>query len=390
MIFICAWPSALAQNVVSSVAARDVLPPEPLPADFAQNLISAITASSNPLPVPSDDEARRVAAKLEAHVRTLIDGWPWRPLHHVLGISGFETYFDHPDELFYALSLAMPLLSTESQKRVRVFLTARLVETAPFEVEGFERERGAPRESYDVPESLRAHGRGAAHSLFGISAFALFVSQLDESSRAQLDLSRHWQRIRQRMAPILAKVAAPSAPANPAASGDAEQLNGNLAGLLGAAQLAIALRDDQGLHDITAAIQQLAQWRNDLERTNPQFVEKTAGASKNLHNFKLSRYCALTPAVARCLEGATRSLAAKRLRAFREVRPGWQVALGDRLIGGENYTNPLHFDRALFAGAALIEELPRAELLRLIDVPACKADFYFIEKCALALRARTR
>jgi hypothetical protein len=78
------------------------------------------------------------------------------------------------------------------------------------------------------------------------------------------------------------------------------------------------------------------------------------------------------------------------LRAFREVRPGWQVALGDRLIGGENYTNPLHFDRALFAGAALIEELPRAELLRLIDVPACKADFYFIEKCALALRARTR
>ena len=49
-----------------------------------------------------------------------------------------------------------------------------------------------------------------------------------------------------------------------------------------------------------------------------------------------------------------------------------------------------HFDRALFAAAALIEELPADELLRFIDVPACKADFYFIEKCALALRARAR
>ena len=390
LILVCGLRCALAQNVISSVATRDVLPPESLPADFARNLISSIIASSDRLTVPFDDEARRVAAKLDAHVRSMIDGWPWRPLHHVLGISGFETYFDHPDELFYALSLAAPLLSVESKKRVLVFLTARLEETAPFEIDGFERGRGAPRESYDVPEALRAHGRGAARTLFGIGAFALFVSQLDESSRAQLDLPRHWQRIRERMAPLLAQVAVPRARANPAASGDAEQLNGNLTGLLGAAQLAIALRDDEALREITAGVQQLAQSRNDLERTNAQFVEKTAGASKNLHNFKLPRYCALTPAAARCLQETTRSLAANRLRAFRDMRPGWHVALGDRLIGGENYTNPLHFDRALFAGAAIIEELPRAELLRVIDVPACKADFYFIEKCALALRARTR
>jgi hypothetical protein len=172
----------------------------------------------------------------------------------------------------------------------------------------------------------------------------------------------------------------------PVRADNAEVLNGNLAGLIGAAQLAQQLDDHAAVRAILPRIQQLAQWRADLERTNPRYVEKSASASKQLHHFKLARFCALTPENVRCLEGATRELAARRLRAFREMRPGWHLALGERLIGGENYTNPLHFDRALFAGAALIEALPAADLFRFIDVPACKADFYFIEKCALALR----
>jgi hypothetical protein len=383
MLLIAAPASSLAQNVVNSVPALDVLPRETLSTGFAHELVSLITAPGDNVPVPSDEAARRVAAKLEAHVRELIDRWPWRPLHHVLGISGFETYFDHPDELFYAVALAEPFLSAESQKRVVAFLRERLAEIPPFAIDGFDRDHGSPRESYDVPEALRAHGRGSARSLFGISGFALFVAQLDDTTRSQIDLAAHWRKIRERITPFLAEP-------NRVPSGDTEQLNGNLAGLLGAAQLAIAMHDDEARREITAGIQQLAQRRVDLERTNPHFVEKAASASKNLHNFKLARYCAFTPAVAQCLQGTTRTVAAKRLCAFRQLRPGWHVALGERLIGGENYTNPLHFGRALFAGAALLEELPRDELLRLIDVPACRADFYFIEKCALALRRPPR
>ena len=69
---------------------------------------------------------------------------------------------------------------------------------------------------------------------------------------------------------------------------------------------------------------------------------------------------------------------------------GWYLALGDRFVGGENYTNPLHFGRALFARAALLEQLPVDELFRFVDVPSCNADFYFIEKCALALQSIAR
>lgn len=370
-----------AQNVVDRGAATEVLPAETLPPDFAERLIVPINSGRVVL---RDDASRRIVGKLDAHVRELIEGWPWRPLHHVLGISGFETYFDHPDELFHALTLAYDCLPPQSQARVARFLADRLADSPPFEVDGFDRAQGQARESYDVPEALRAKGRGAAHSVFGIAAFARYVAQAGENGD-KIELASHWEKIRNRIAPLLGL---PNVePSRVSARGDeTEVLNGNLAGLIGAAQLAQKLDDHDAVRAILPRIQQLAQLRADLERTNPRYVEKSVSASKQLHHFKLARYCALTPENTRCLEGATRELAANRLRAFREMRPGWHLALGERLIGGENYTNPLHFDRALFAGAALIEALPANELFRFIDVPACKADFYFIEKCALALR----
>jgi hypothetical protein len=38
-------------------------------------------------------------------------------------------------------------------------------------------------------------------------------------------------------------------------------------------------------------------------------------------------------------------------------------------------------------GAALIEQLPAQQLFAFIDVPWCKGDFHFIERCVLALWA---
>ena len=78
---------------------------------------------------------------------------------------------------------------------------------------------------------------------------------------------------------------------------------------------------------------------------------------------------------------------ARNLKVFRQERNGWFLAFGDRLIGGENYTNPAHFPRSLFAGAVFLEQLPTEQLCAFIDVPWCQGDFYFIEKCVYALWA---
>jgi len=55
------------------------------------------------------------------------------------------------------------------------------------------------------------------------------------------------------------------------------------------------------------------------------------------------------------------------------------------MIGGENYVSPPHMGRAMMAGDAFIERLPGKQLLRLVDIPWCDGDFYFIEKCTYTL-----
>jgi hypothetical protein len=99
----------------------------------------------------------------------------------------------------------------------------------------------------------------------------------------------------------------------------------------------------------------------------------------------LARYCALAPEVAEAVRLHSEGLAAARLESFRAERNGWYMAFGDRLVGGENYTTPPHLSRALFAGAVFVEQAPAAQLAGWVDVPWCKGDFYFIEKCAWAL-----
>jgi hypothetical protein len=376
---------ASAQNVIDRSEPRIVLERATLPHDLVEQLIIASDVSAG-LPQSVPPQAERILAKMERHIRELIDGWPWRPLHHLLGISGAETYFTHPDELFHALGLAFPFLSEPLKSDVARFLRARLGDAPPYATDGFDLNEGRTREAYSVPESLRRKGRGAARSAFGVAAFALCIRAMSVSGH-EVAVEPHWAAICARMDPLR-----DSYRFDPGKKGDgsdeAERLNGELAGWIAFARLA-RMRNEPALF-VDMRVRPLAQLRVDLERINPHFVEPTAFASKRLHNFKLGRYCGLTDAVAALFDEPTRELAATRLRTFRTQRNGWHLALGERMIGGENYTNPLHFGRALFAGAALLGQLPSDELLGFIDVPECKADFYFIEKCALALRAASR
>jgi hypothetical protein len=169
---------------------------------------------------------------------------------------------------------------------------------------------------------------------------------------------------------------------------EAERLNGDLAGLVGFIRLARAGRDRDAEEKAQKKFQELLGLRINLERVNPRILGKTLSASKNLHNYKLTRYCDLTPEVGAAVRKWSGGCGAGHLKTFREERDGWYLAFGDRMVGGENYTNPLHLSLALFAGAIFIEELPGEQIAKFLDVPWCKADLYFIEKCVHALWAK--
>jgi hypothetical protein len=333
--------------------------------------------------MPASAKARRISEKLEAHVIEFLDGFPWKPFQHPIGISGYEIYFEHPAHVFYSLSLACPYLSAGTSSRAKSILSALLTNNPRWSAEGFERSAGTPRESYDVPPDLRLKGRTPMQSAFGVYAFWCYCNAFDDAAAAR----RNWSGIRDRMQPLLATKYKFEIRKRDYNHDEAETLNGDLAGLLGLSRLAKLANDSETEKQALAKARELLQLRVDFERVNPRIIEKSDASSKHLHYYKLSRFCDLTFETAEAIRKLSDGCAAGRLRTFREERNGWFIAYGDRFIGGENYTSPPHLARALFTGAALIEELPPDELFGFVDVPWCKGDLFFIEKCVYALWA---
>lgn len=371
----------VAQNIVEVNGQSLTLPALKLSGADWERLVRLVPNWQRP--PPGDVEAGRVQGKLEAHVVDFLDGQPWLPMHHVLGISGYETVFGHPDEMFYALALVLPYLSEATASRVRQLGHAKVVAgVLPFLVHGPVLLQGRARERYDVPAGYRSTAPVPAKSLLGIYSFWAWCQAAQDAGLAR----RYWPQVQKAAAPLLKGGYTFDPLKRDYTQDEAEQLNGHLAGLLGYARLARQNGDAAAEQAARTRGLQLLQWRVDLERMNPKILEKsTRSASKSLHNNKLPRYCALVPEVGLALARHAQPVAGARLAAFRGERHGWWMAFGDRLVGGENYTNPMNFSRSLFAAAAWVEEVPAASLLQWVDVPWGHGDFYFMEKCVLAL-----
>ena len=68
----------------------------------------------------------------------LLASWPLRPMHHTLGISGFEVEFTHPDQLFWVLAISCPYLEPTERDAVQRFLDELLRELPPYALPGFD------------------------------------------------------------------------------------------------------------------------------------------------------------------------------------------------------------------------------------------------------------
>jgi hypothetical protein len=374
----------LAQNVAEDAGVSKSAPPTRLGDGDLEALLEAGPVPR--LPEKPESAFARVSARLSAHLLEFLDGFPYRPYQHTLGISGTETYFDHPDRMFYSLSLALPVLPPPDRERVRRFLKARLEGSPPYTVEGFEPSVGRARESYQVPKAQRARSRARARSAFGVYAFWAYARYgEDEEAR-----SSHWGRIKDRIEPLLREEYRFDIQKTTYSDDEAEKLNGDLAGLIAMVRLARANQDAPMEKSARSRALALLELRVNLDRVNAHVLERTSSTSAHLHASKLARYCDLVEPVGRALDRYTEGCAALRLGGFRQSRPAWYLAYGDRMIGGENYTNPPHFSHALFSGAALVEGIEARRLLDWVDVPWCRGDFYFIEKCAQALWSAAR
>ena len=375
--------AARAENVIVQGGIDRAAPAITIDAPAALAIVDAAPVY---LPLKSPDlEAQRVARKLDAHVAEFVAGYPFKPFHNVLGISGYETLFDHADRMVYALSLALPYVSEPTGAKVKAFLRELIAKHPPYAAAGLPT-AGAAREAYAVPDGYRRAASRDANSAFGVYAFWTFVHITGDADATK----SHWPAIRSRMQPLLSQEYKFDPASTKYTKDEAQKLNGDLAGLIGFVRLARVNADPAAERQGIERATQLLELRINLDRINTNVLEKTSSASKGLHIAKLARYCELTPEVALALTKHTGGLAAARLRAFRQERNAWYMAFGERMIGGENYISPAHMSHALFNGAAMVENLDPSVLLGFIDIPWCKGDLFFIEKCAIALRQSHR
>ena len=367
---------ANAQNVVSSYPTTATLKPITLSNEDLQRVIEQVPARRR----GEAEDSRRLQKKLENHVGQLVGAFPYQAFQHTLGISNYEIYFNHPDELFYALSIALPCLSPSLADKTKALLKRELEHRPPYSIEGYRNETGTNRTSYALPDDVRIRGRGKARDAFGIYALWAYCHYAEDGAAAE----RTWSEVKLRIAPLVNQPYAFNIAREDYTHDEAEHLNADLAGLIGYLRLARLVGDETALKVARSRCRELLERRINLERVNPAFVTPTHSTTSHLHVFKLARYVDLVPSVGHSLRKHA-PVAPVRLREYRAERETWSMAFGDRLIGGENYTNPPHFARSLFAAGAFVEHLDAEKLTRFVDVAWCEGDLYFIEKAALAL-----
>ena len=198
---------------------------------------------------------------------------------HAHGTSGYEAFFAHPDELFYSLSLARPLLADDLGKRVAASSPSGRRKPRRMSKPYRSRRAARPRERYDVPEAVRLKGPFPARS--PVRRVRPLASRTHLRPRGEGALGR--QSVK-RVGPVLAKDYTFDTKKSHQKD-EAERLTGDLAGLIGFVRLARspAVRDREAEKAGLARLRQVLELRVNLDRVNPRVLEPTDSTTAKLH-----------------------------------------------------------------------------------------------------------
>jgi len=333
--------------------------------------------------VNSDELAGAVQRRLDAQANELITGWPWAPLVIELGIAGEEIHFRRASETVQVLSLALPFLFPETRSRAVALLDSLFDAGRPLNntALGSDAQR---REYYKLPESLaqRAEakdGRFEAElgDLYAVWAYAHYADRWDKVLRLA-PLFR--ERFRTQIA------AAQHAQFDAEADGGraVERLNRDMAGLIGYIRIMRHAGDNQAAQFALASLAQLASQRVGFELSDPRLQGPRS------HHAWVPRYVGLVPETGQLLGDYAATALRENLDALDRELKVWHQAWGERLIGGENFTNSPNLARGIFAALAEGGSRSPDDLARRLDQPWCRADLYYIEKLTAVLQAQQR
>ena len=314
--------------------------------------------------------ARALRAKLDQAFAEAIGDGGWAPLLVELGISKEERHFTQPCEQMQILSLALPHLSPPTAESARSALVRMFDEPRPVD-------SGRRREFYDLGPGMRKFAAqpppAPKTDLYALWAWAHASGAWDKVLPREPELRKAFEDLK----PIRI---------DPKAKDAGARANGQIAAALGYARILQKAGKPAEVDRALGVLAELVTDRVHHERADSNFIREVRGA----HSGSIPRYHDLVPELAAMLRAFAPKEFERNVRALNAQLPVWHQAYAERMAGGENYTHTPLIARGLFAAMADgLQERPET-LAAKLDQPWCRADLYYIEKLASALRALDR
>ncbi len=324
--------------------------------------------------------AEALRARLDAQVLELVEGGPWAPLAIQLGISGPQVYFRRTSETMEAVSLAMPHLSSEVAAKAKAYLNKLYRDGVPLMKPVWPGGEGKRREAYDLaPEISEVAARTldyktSVKDLYALYAYARATDNVEILRNHQADMNALFRRATQKSLEF---------EFDDLKSNAAQELNAITAGILAYARSMDALGEQQKVDEALKVLKPLMIERAYHEMSNRRLVRPEGGV---LHTANTPRYRDLTPETAAIIDALAGEALRRNVNDLLTGLPIWHHAYGERMVGGENYISPPSLAHSIFIALADGVGAEPETLAAFVDQPWGKADLFYINKLAAALR----
>ncbi|MEM7232322.1 MAG: PQQ-binding-like beta-propeller repeat protein [Planctomycetota bacterium] len=308
----------------------------------------------------------RLRLRLEKEVSRVLEHAEWRP-HRRSGSVNAELSFDDPSAPLIALAYAYPFLETKTRRAARKWVldyaqAVGSIVTKPYlnAGKGTRREFGPDSRLKEYDSLVRSPGVERAYGIWAWSYLS------DDWTLAE----RSWKEL-QELTP-------------PSTTPRRDEGNALCSGLIAMARIARELNDEttEERFDIAARKALIARTSLDLRYPRGRVM-----APQIEGRFGWSRWTWLSPEVARFLRRESRDTTLL-VRYWLQVMYPYAHIVGGPPAPNSTAERRQSLRNAHTASKArlLFQELESPETLsELVDIPACQADFYWIERAALAL-----
>jgi hypothetical protein len=375
-------------RILCVVSGEDGKPAEPVGIRVAS--VPGITLLSR-----SASDKTGLRKRLQAQVAEILSR-RWSPLYVEPGLSGREFFFENSGDLFQALALSYPFLSDEIKKRVKVRLAEEWENHRPYIMDaGYPLTAGARREYFPLPKSLLTRlGSDRPPLPFGnLYSVWLYATRCGEWPRVLAS----WSEIKASFRSFMA-----TGWKLDGAKGD-RYANRYLASLIAFGKIAERAGDREAatqarnLADSTTK-ELIRWWRRAAEEARlpvfngsgdlDRFIGNGGGVFFEVHphQSKLALFSDLTPEVASLIRSKAPESVSSVWSAFEALCPTWYVTGEERQVHfGENDVDPPDFALSAFRAMAWLRNASAATLAQRADLPFCRADLEYVEKCAICL-----